>query len=216
MIGRYLTSTPSLPSDCFLQQWKDAWFESVAQQQRGAPLRGQQLERFYISEADLLSFSIAESAEIFFERNVPSPQGPPVLAPLTSNRAESSPARPARRERQTRRGHTSLVQGYGLNQTIPSAQQRWSTPLGGCQPAAPGPSHHVTPNERGTSSASHAIRRQDLWTDITRSAEPCFSISLWEDQQNRRFREMDENDPKAWGGGELADALPHPILHEPA
>ena len=127
---------------------------------------------------------------------MPSPQGPPVLAStLVSIRAESSPARPARRERRTQRGHPSLVEESDSNQATPSTQQRRRAPLGGWQPAAPGPSHHVTPNERGTSSASHAIHRQDLWTDITPPAQPCFSISSREDQQNGRFREMDENEP---------------------
>ncbi|KFZ23649.1 hypothetical protein V502_01865 [Pseudogymnoascus sp. VKM F-4520 (FW-2644)] len=161
---------------------------SSAQQRRSAPLRGQQpappveFNSLDVSEAELLTFSIAESAEIFFERDVPYPQGPPVLAStLVLIRPESSPARPARRERRTQRGHPSLVEESDSNQAIPSTQRR-SAPLGGWQPAAPGPSHHVTPNYQGTSSASHAIDQQDFWTDITQLAQPCFSISSLEDQ----------------------------------
>ena len=38
-------------------------------------------EKIDISEAELLSFSIAQSAEMIFERNVSSPRSPPGLAP---------------------------------------------------------------------------------------------------------------------------------------
>jgi hypothetical protein len=104
-------------------------------------------------------------------------------------RQHSIPARPARQKRRTQTGHPFLVEESDSNQAIPSTQRR-SAPLGGWQPAAPGPSHHVTPNERRTSSASHAIH-----ADITPPAQPCYSISSREDQQYRRFREMDENEP---------------------
>lgn len=194
---------------------------------------------FDISDAELLSFSIAQSAEIFFQRDVPSPRCPPVPAPTpVSIQAQPSPARPAGwvggfYEQQAQSGHPPLVEGSNHNQRISSTQQQRSASFRGQQPApsgdiseaellsffitesaeifferevpsprgpvpalaAPSPSHHDTPNDWRTSWASQAIHRQDLWMDITQPAQPCFSISTWEDRQNRRFREIDENDP---------------------
>jgi hypothetical protein len=132
-----------------------------------------------------LAFSIAESAGIFFERDVPSPQGPPVLASTLI----SIPARPARQKGRTQTGHPFLVEESDSNQAIPSTQ-RWSAPLGGWQPAAPGPSHHVTPNERGASSASHAIH-----ADITPPAQPCYSTG------RQCFDEINNTDRSQFIGG---------------
>jgi hypothetical protein len=63
-----------------------------------------------ISAAELLSFSIAQSAELFFESDLSSRTYPPVLAPTpVSIRAQPSPARPLDRgealyEQQNRSG----------------------------------------------------------------------------------------------------------------
>ncbi|KFY66907.1 hypothetical protein V496_01845 [Pseudogymnoascus sp. VKM F-4515 (FW-2607)] len=98
-------------------------------------------EKLDISDAELLSFSIAQSAEIFFESGVFSPRCPPDIAPTpVSIRAQPSPPRPVGRrgelyEQQIQGGHPFLVEGSNYNQVISSVQQRRSALLRGEQPA---------------------------------------------------------------------------------